>query len=337
MFKHKLRYVFILLLAVYSYLNIYFTVGDSIFNIQIEDYLVFTTILIITLLAWECNRFLAGLIRHTAKRKVHPLILQFVYSTLFLILLSFILQFGLSVYVIEITASDFSHFKLLFAFGFRINLFLTTINALIHFKDQAQQNALNAEKFKKEGIESQYQVLKNQINPHFLFNSFNTLSELTHENKKANIFVQQLSNVYRHVLENQDEELILLSEELEFLDAYIQLLEIRFEDGIKIRKNIPEDALNKYVLTSSSQLLIENAVKHNQVSKSKPLEISISATPDTLIISNTLQQKSNEKTKTGIGIKNIKKRYEFITEQEVKITNNNSLFEVRLPLLHLNE
>lgn len=166
----------------------------------------------------------------------------------------------------------------------------------------------------KENLQSQYDVLKQQVNPHFLFNSLNVLTSLIKlEPDLAEKFSEQLSKVYRYVLENKDNELVDLNTELNFLDAYIFLLNIRFVGKLNVNLTIPEEKRNDKIIPLAMQLLIENAIKHNVMSKSNPLGIDIFIdSNDCLNIINNLQERPSQIVSTGVGLKNILNRYKLL-------------------------
>jgi LytS/YehU family sensor histidine kinase len=191
------------------------------------------------------------------------------------------------------------------------------------------------ERFKKENIEFHFEMLKNQVNPHFLFNSLNTLSSLIYTNQDtAAKFVRQLARVYRYVLENRDKEVISLKEELTFLQSFIYLIHLRFSENLKVEIEIPEKMQEKLIAPMTLQMLIENAIKHNVVSQKKPLTIQIYADMfDHITVTNNLQKKVVREYSSNIGLKNISSRYGFITDRKIIIEETGKYFKVRVPLL----
>lgn len=206
----------------------------------------------------------------------------------------------------------------------------------------------NEESLKREKLALQYDALKNQVNPHFLFNSLNTLSGLIgKDEEKATRFVKQLSDIYRYVLEQKDRELVALDTEMKFVENYINLMKIRFGDNLVVNSDIPEGSSFR-IIPISVQMLIENAIKHNIISGDKPLTISIILTDnDYLQVQNNLQKKSSilggdtgEWEKHGL--MNIKSRYEYLSDRlfEVNGTSNepfpeelDGCFIVKIPLI----
>ncbi|QTE23516.1 2TM domain-containing protein [Polaribacter cellanae] len=181
---------------------------------------------------------------------------------------------------------------------------------------------------------AKFESLKNQLDPHFLFNSLNVLTSLIGENpNQAEKFTTKLSKVYRYVLEQRNKDLVPIEEELQFAKTYMELLGMRFEDAVKF--NIPDkiDSNELKIVPLSLQLLLENAVKHNVVSTSKPLTIRIYKEDNYLIIENNINSKEAIGKSTKVGLQNIADRYGLITNKAVKIENNNKTFKVSLPLL----
>lgn len=219
--------------------------------------------------------------------------------------------------------------KLPIAIALIITLVLTSRSFLMEWR----QAAIDAEQMRNERLAWQYQSLKDQLNPHFLFNSLNVLSNLVYENAdQANAFIEKLSKIYRYVLDVQYEELVDLDQELAFAKNYLQLQELRFGSKLSYGINVNDSA--RYALPPLTlQLLLENAIKHNAATKKKPLVISITQKGDQMSVINTFSPRAAEPEGSGIGLKNIKERYGFLTDREVVIEKNEALFEVKLPLL----
>jgi hypothetical protein len=216
---------------------------------------------------------------------------------------------------------------------FSIILISVVSHALIFFKNW-KASLVNAEKLKREQLALQYESLKNQVSPHFLFNSLNVLISLIHKDSaKANAFIDQLSQVFHYVLDQKDKELVPLQAELDFVKNYIALQKIRFENSLNIEVNISPSE-NLYLLPLSMQMLVENAIKHNVVSENKPLQINISKKNDYIVVSNNLQKKNSRLSSSKIGLSNIKSRYEFLTHKPFIIEKSEEHFIVKLPLLN---
>ena len=214
---------------------------------------------------------------------------------------------------------------------FFISLFLHGREFLLQWR----RSAVEAEKYQKESIAAQYTSLKNQVNPHFLFNSLNALTNLVYEDQdKAAKFIKQLSEVYRYVLDTQSKEVVSLKEELEFLDSYLFLQKIRFGNNLAIEVNL--STTTSMVAPLALQLLIENAIKHNIVSSENPLVIKLKQEKNFIVVENNLQRKTSlGELSQGIGLENIKNRYKFLSPIPVEVSEADGKFIVRLPLIEI--
>ncbi|MDO4758818.1 MAG: histidine kinase [Rikenellaceae bacterium] len=194
---------------------------------------------------------------------------------------------------------------------------------------------LHAERGKKHQAQFQYNKLKMQINPHFLFNSLNILDFLVleQETERASAFIHKLSDCYRYMLKNEDEQLVLLQEELIFARKYAELLQERFTSGFSIRYEIQDDCLARHIVPCALQLLIENATKHNIVSPDQPLEITIRTEGDRLLVSNPLQPRLSKQPSTRKGLNNIRQQYLDLSGKEIVVEQTDTEFRVELPLL----
>jgi two-component system LytT family sensor kinase len=192
---------------------------------------------------------------------------------------------------------------------------------------------LNAQKLETEMLRYKYESLQNQINPHFLFNSFNVLTDLIQEDDKLAVqFVQKMSGLYRYVLESKEKELVPLNEELAFIKQYIFLLETRFDNKVVFHLNI-EASDDLFVVPMAIQLLIENAIKHNIASSKKVLTIDLKRDSENLRVTNNLQLKTSLEPSSKKGLENLRQQYKFFTMKEIEITQNESIFKVSIPLL----
>lgn len=339
MFSIRYRYIFILLLAVYSFLNILFTAGIKLIDAEIPYLSLFGLILLEVLFIWELNRYVSlrlSSIQGWVGRKIHPLIILFVCSLLNVVFAS-VISLGLLYAVLQNQiAASADHLILVLAFGFRVNLFLNCLNAIYFFMDRLKKSELKAAQLEKVTIEAQFEALRSQINPHFLFNCFNALSTLVYKDAETSAkFIAQLSKVYRYLLFNQEKKIVPLHEELEFIAAYLFLLKIRFGDSLSIESNISVDVNKYFIAPASLQMLIENAIKHNVVSSKSKLKIRITTINSTIEVANTLREKDVKEESAFIGLKNIQKRYEFLSDTPVVIEKTEDTFKVKLPLLQL--
>lgn len=204
----------------------------------------------------------------------------------------------------------------------------------VYYLNALKNSVKKQEQLKRENVESQLEILKNQVKPHFLFNSLNTLASLIPEDSELAVdYVHNLAKVYRYVLEIKDKKLIPVAEELNCVKAYLFMLQIRFGENLIYK--IKEKGLDHvdHIVPLSLQLLVENAVKHNVISSKKPLTILIEPKDNKLMVSNNLQPKIQVAKSTGTGLANIRSRYEILTNLSVQITKTANQFTVALPLI----
>jgi sensor histidine kinase YesM len=260
-----------------------------------------------------------------------------------------IIQFGLSI-LLTLWVTYFSvmllynwlyeaHFSSL---AFRKNLFLFLIISLLynaiftgtHFFRQWRKSIIEAEELKRQNLISQYESLKDQINPHFLFNSLNTLIGLIDEDPNlAKEYGHLFSRIYRYILERGRNETVALQEEIEIVEIHRKLLKSRFGNKIDIKIDIDPTTQNAFVPPLTLQMLVENAVKHNAFTTANPLLVQIKSTHDQrLRIENNMVPKNFRQQSTGIGLENIKKRYQFLTDRKVEVEQNEK-FIVTIPLI----
>ncbi len=216
-----------------------------------------------------------------------------------------------------------------------ITLLITAIHEAIEFYQQWKYNFSKSVKMEKDTIEAKYEMLKTQINPHFLFNSLNSLTTLVEENDAAVEYIQNLSEFLRYMLKSRDRQLVLVREEIAILNKYVDLQRSRFKANLNIEIDVNEKFYHYSTPPLVLQMLIENCIKHNIISKEKPLHISVRAEKGWLSVENNLQKK-NEIYSTGQGLRNISERYSFFTPQQVKIHETNSTFKVSIPLLEVD-
>lgn len=213
-------------------------------------------------------------------------------------------------------------------------LLVVAIYEGIYLNSELRKSVEEKERLKRESLQAQLNALKTQVNPHFLFNNLNTLSAVIPDNPGQAIdFVQQLSKVYRHILEVRDEQSILLEEELEVLKAYAFLLKTRFGDNLDISIRVATEKLQQKIVPLSLQILMENAIKHNIVSSAKPLRIDVFTGNGKLIVSNNLQKKNQPVESTGIGLDNIRNRYRLLGDSQVEVEEGPMSFTVSIPLI----
>ncbi len=257
------------------------------------------------------RRFLVGVVATLVYTLAVIYVLGLLYRALFSIDISYTLVYTL---VITFVISLFMHGKL-----FLVNWRIT---------------AIEAEKHQHESIRARYESLKNQVNPHFLFNSLNALTHLVYEDKeKAQMFIRQLSDVYRYVLDTQEKELVSLDEELAFTRSYLYLQQIRF--GEKLSVSVELNGAKGYLPPLALQMLIENAIKHNVVSEEQPLSVRVFTEAGFLFVENTLQERARyEAPSSGFGLENISRRYEAFSDWTPNVSKTDGMFRVSIPLLN---
>lgn len=216
-----------------------------------------------------------------------------------------------------------------------ISVMTLAIYEAIYYYSRLKKFVQEEEQAKQVVVEAQLDALRNQARPHFLFNSLNTLRDIIENDPKdeAIQFVDKLSDVYRYILESGNVNLISLGEELKFAQAYLHVQSERFGVNLKINWDVQDDKLNAMIIPMSLQLLLENAIKHNVVSKAKPLYINVKTEMDKLIVENNLQLKSTQLASTKIGLDSIEKRYALISGSPLIVENDGSKFIVTIPLL----
>ena len=210
-------------------------------------------------------------------------------------------------------------------------LSMLVVHAIQFFRNW-KKSVIMQEQLKREQLDLQYETLKSQINPHFLFNSLNAITSLIRKDPdKATLFVKKLSGVFRYVLEQKDKEITTVEAELGFVESYIFLQKIRFGDNLVLNTDVTDR--EKFVVPLSFQMLIENAIKHNVISREYPLTISIySKNDDYIAFTNNLRKKGPVAT-SGTGLNNIKSRFSFFTSRPVIVSKDETSFTVELPVL----
>ena len=222
----------------------------------------------------------------------------------------------------------------LFSITIIANLLIYVAMSLVLYVYQTRSR-IEKEQEKRRFAQYQYNILKQQVNPHFLFNSLNILNGLIEEQKtmEASEYVQKLALLYRYMLQNENEHLVRLQEELVFINQYIDLLKVRFPQGFIVEQKINEGYGGRFVVQCSLQVLIENAFKHNIVRAEQPLHIEIESNDDYIIVRNNLQPKSSSEDSTKVGLKNISKQYMAAIGKDIEVIKSENLFEVKLPLI----
>ncbi|MGN7705184.1 sensor histidine kinase [Chryseobacterium sp. 22543] len=283
-----------------------------------------------SIIMWYANIYM---LNRTAKRRQ-----QISYSRLMVVLaFGMIIMFGLAwIQQLILSHINFGPVMLMVEVrGILINLVCYMSLTLLQNNYTGQQIQLELEKVKSDNLGAQYELLKQQINPHFLFNSLNTLKLMaeTHDEETVD-FIVKLSDFYRFTLESRKLDLISVQEEMKIVDAYLFLQKARFGEGIKFTNDLGKETDPTLIPPFTLQLLVENCIKHNIVSQSKPLHIKIYTADDQIVIENPIQRKMNTEDSLGVGLDNIKMRYKHLLEKEITINSDEKNFQIKLPLIH---
>ena len=217
-----------------------------------------------------------------------------------------------------------------------VSLIISFVHEGIYFFVQWKKAILMSEGLEKEHLLSQYETLKNQVNPHFLFNSFNTLITIIEEDKQQAVeYVEKLSDFFRTILQHRDKSVISLREELELIRNYYFIQQKRYGQNLDLQIHVEERLMDTAVAPLTLQMLLENAIKHNIISTEKKLKIEISVRDtDYIIIRNNLQKRHEPESGSGLGLENIKNKYRFLSEKEVEVIVTPLNFTVAIPVLH---
>lgn len=227
----------------------------------------------------------------------------------------------------------FEYYYIDLIFGLLITIIVNLIYIGIDFYTFWKKSKYEVELLKTENIKSQLETLKSQINPHFLFNSLNTLISVVDTNPTiAKDYIQNLSKVYRYILQIKDQDLVTLEQELQFTEAYCSLFKIRFEDKISFNIEVDDASLKKYLPSLVLQILIENAIKHNAIGEQNHLKVEIYIELQKLIIRNNMQPKKQTVESEKTGLQNIAERYKLLLNDEIEVIQNAAFFTVKIPL-----
>jgi sensor histidine kinase YesM len=214
-------------------------------------------------------------------------------------------------------------------------LFVNNLFEIILLRREMEFNRMRAEKMETAKVEAELEALKTQLDPHFIFNSLNTLSYLiTREPHSAKLFNDTLAKVYRYILGNKEKDLVLLKDELEFISNYFYLLKIRFNDAVNMVIEINDVSAEDYLIPPISlQTLVENAIKHNEFNEMHPLDIKVTVSANHVVVRNPIKPKEQSGPSNKIGLNNLDNRYKLITRKNIAIENNHRFFTVKLPIL----
>ncbi len=214
-----------------------------------------------------------------------------------------------------------------------ITFMISSIYASVAFFIQWKENLLRTQALEKANLEARYDTLRNQVNPHFLFNSLNTLLMLVNDNPVASRYVESISEIMRYMLQSRDKEAVLLRDELNIARDYVFIQQSRFGDKLQVEFDVPEKYYHYAMPPLALQMLLENAIKHNVVSKDDPLRVRVYAIDNLfVVIENTVKAKIDKDPSTGVGLNNIRNRYIHLAGKDIIVKNENSKFVVMLPL-----
>ena len=292
--------------------------------------------LLFTFVYWQGNRLIwmkllntFPLYHQTKKR----LLLLALLCTVFTFAATIILENTVYLITEKGFCAEMNVFKSFFSAFIPLSICLLVYES-VYFFESWKENIKKTESLARENIQSQLDSLKNQLDPHFLFNSMNTLASLIDENKdEAQKYLERLSDVYRYVLISKEKNTVSLEEEMDFLEAYVYLNKVRYRENLMVEKSISLHSYYSQVAPLSLQMLVENAIKHNVVSKDKPLKIKITDEEGYVTIENNVQEKKIFEKSTKVGLLNIINRYQLLSDKSVEIISGPLSFKVKIPLL----
>ncbi|HPZ26359.1 MAG TPA: histidine kinase, partial [Kaistella sp.] len=268
-------------------------------------------------------------VEQTKTRVILGIIATFLVNVILVLLCNYVTY----ILILKKNANDFFTGNMGISNWITINIALL-VSAILHAKSfmeewkKSTRKEVVEQKIIAKSANAQFESLKNQLDPHFLFNSLNVLSSLIDENPNlAQRFTSSMSKIYRYVLEQKDKELVTVEEELDFAKTYCELLKTRFEDSVNFEVEVKD--MKGFVVPLSLQLLLENCIKHNFATSAKPLIIKIYSENGNLIVENNLQAREQVKEREGIGLSNIVQRYSLITNRNVFIEKSEDYFKVK--------
>jgi two-component system LytT family sensor kinase len=303
------------------------------------DYLISIAI---TILVWEGNLRIDTLMNRRfpwEKRPGKRILVHLPLSVTFSAFVIYLSMLAFNLYVCEFPNETKDRFMVASVIiGVLVTIIILSVEIGSQFFANWKKSLLEVEKYKTESLQAQLQNLKDQVNPHFMFNNLSVLSSLVYKDQdKAVDFINQLSKVYRYLLDSRNSELVYLRDELAFINSYTYLLQIRFDRNLVFNIDLPREKQDLMLPPMALQMLIENAIKHNEVSSDSPLTINVKMIREKIEVSNNLQLRSSPEDSCKTGLKNIKARYKFFTGEEVEIEETKSTYTVRIPLLKTTE
>lgn len=297
-------------------------------------------IILVFILLWAGNRFITvKLNEHLSWRRFGNI--RFFTHLLVGILYSLLIiniTYGLLKILLTEDPPTASQFIVMNVYGAIIFIPVFSLYFSLQFLRSWRKSELESEKFQKESMRSQLESLRSHLDPHFLFNSLNILSSLIEQDtQRSKVFLQKFAEVYRLILRSKSEDLISLQEEMDFIYSYCYLLETRFGDSIRFTLSIADGLKTRMIPPLTLQMLVENAIKHNVITERKPLTISIRSMGETIVVTNSRNEPPHPvDTKPGTGIQNIRMRYQYFTDEPVRVSKTQTEFVVTIPLLELS-
>lgn len=336
-FRYKYRVKWSTLSGVFSFGFLVPTFFIPLTLFSKEHFLSIFIATLTTYVIWEGSKFIQALTLYyfplensTIKHLTFEIAGIFVFSSLMLL----IGIFSISWWVSSVSVTIGVVLQNMFV-SFLLALLFIAINEGALLFGKWKQSLIEQEKLREENLIAKVESLKKQLDPHFLFNSLSVLSGVVYKDPAlADKFITRLAQVYRYVLEYNDEKYVPLKKEISFVEAYCFLLNVRFYNKVILNVQLQENNFN--ILPMSIQLLVENAVKHNRISEDLPLNLKIYILESIIWIENKINLKDNKEDSTGIGLKNLEARYKLITGQSIQINNEGKIFKVGLPLFKEN-
>jgi hypothetical protein len=317
-----------LLITIFSYPEGFRSLGTMLYILLYSYCIGLPSIALISLAGKKLERQFPWL-KNPLKRLVLTILMQvlIVLLVLLIVQISFIL-----IYKRDLNQL-FGEFSTGFIWAVSITVFgIAIANGVLFFKNW-KQSALNEEILKREKLAIEYEALRNQVNPHFLFNSLTALTTLVQQDAdKAEAFIRKFSDVYRYILEKRNLEVISLQDELQLIENMAYLYQYRHGDNLQIELDLVS-SVNKYILPMALQMLLENALKHNVISENRPLRVRIFEEGDYLGVWNNLQPKESVSDSNRVGLDNIRLRYSYLSDRRVKIERGKDFFQVMIPIL----
>ena len=344
--KHKPTklqvYTFIASMPIIDFVLNYIMFDEKIFT-NINIWLIsFPLIFVIGIGSWYTHTIISGAVNkrypslHQTRVRLVILSVSIIPFMSACVTLIFFVYDAIGVLNYKLTTEDL---KLGLLAGFCVNLIFETLYQADYVLEKYKESVEEKEMLQQLSMEQEFDTLKSQVNPHFLFNCFNTLSSLISEDKqKAEVFLNELSKVYRYLLRNNEDGLSTVENEVKFIQSYYRLLQTRHGEAVQLNMEIDKRYEPYFLPSLSLQLLVENVVKHNVLSKNKPLEIDIFTTAgNKLVVNNNLQRRSIKAPSNKVGLDNIKAKYNLLRQPGFQVMEDERNFTVVLPLIWNNE